>query len=364
MRNYCIYRIACTIQLLCFFFFAVLTVNPYSDVFYGDPDPARNTPDTTCNPDQSSAFTLPVISLVVITILNDGTIITIARDKVVPGMSPQKWDLNEVVVVSTVLGLVACLSSMIILVLAMEANCTNSNVTWLGNLMLPGSNNVVLNKNTDSPIYVAADSLFLSFDQVKTVMYLKVSLSDFLTVFSARCRGFFWERRPGLALGVAFGIATLCSTLLACYWDDIFGLDGLPSEIMIGLHSFPALLTIWVYCILWFFIQDAFKVLTYYILENFIRTEHKERLADLNRVAFASRLVDTDAKAYRARGIGHQASIARQTTMSNVMTVGGPDHQRLQARVDQLERELSRFHQLEHELHQLRQIVNARQQES
>ena len=35
MRNYCIYRIACTIQLLFFFFFAIMTIDPYSDFFYG-----------------------------------------------------------------------------------------------------------------------------------------------------------------------------------------------------------------------------------------------------------------------------------------------------------------------------------------
>jgi H+-transporting ATPase len=30
MRNYCIYRISCTLQLLFFFFFAILTINPTS----------------------------------------------------------------------------------------------------------------------------------------------------------------------------------------------------------------------------------------------------------------------------------------------------------------------------------------------
>ena len=34
----------------------------------------------------------------------------------------------------------------------------------------------------------------LTFNQVQTTMYLKISLSDFLTVFAARTRGFFTER--------------------------------------------------------------------------------------------------------------------------------------------------------------------------
>ena len=35
MRNYCIYRIACTVQLLFFFFFAIMTIDPYAPIFYG-----------------------------------------------------------------------------------------------------------------------------------------------------------------------------------------------------------------------------------------------------------------------------------------------------------------------------------------
>lgn len=63
-----------------------------------------------------AAFTLPVISLVIITILNDGTMITISHDKVIPERRPQRWAMFEVSVISLVLGLVACLSSMIMLV--------------------------------------------------------------------------------------------------------------------------------------------------------------------------------------------------------------------------------------------------------
>jgi H+-transporting ATPase len=62
-----------------------------------------------------------VISLVVITILNDGTIITIAYDKVIPDVRPQKWDLWEVVIISCVLMGVACISSIILLVASMQS---------------------------------------------------------------------------------------------------------------------------------------------------------------------------------------------------------------------------------------------------
>ena len=96
MRNYCLYRISCTIQLLCFFFFAIVAVDPDSDYFYGGSYNSIHGDVGYCKISHNVAFTLPVLSLVVITILNDGTIITIAYDKVIPENRPQKWDMVEV----------------------------------------------------------------------------------------------------------------------------------------------------------------------------------------------------------------------------------------------------------------------------
>ena len=79
----------------CFFFFAIVSIEPNSSTFYGELFPDING-DLTCQINHNVAFTLPVLSLVVITILNDGTIITIAYDKVVPENTPQKWDMGEV----------------------------------------------------------------------------------------------------------------------------------------------------------------------------------------------------------------------------------------------------------------------------
>jgi H+-transporting ATPase len=86
VRNYCMYRISATLSLVGFFFVAVLAYNP-ENYF---PSKQRNigTSSTLFSDESSdeheSVFTLPVIALVMITILNDGTIITICRDYVVP----------------------------------------------------------------------------------------------------------------------------------------------------------------------------------------------------------------------------------------------------------------------------------------
>lgn len=78
MKNYVIYRIACTIELLLFFFIAVLFLHPAT--FNHDPDFKIH-----------DYFKLPVVALVVITILNDGCIISIAYDVVEPPTEPENW---------------------------------------------------------------------------------------------------------------------------------------------------------------------------------------------------------------------------------------------------------------------------------
>jgi H+-transporting ATPase len=285
MRNYCIYRISCTLQLLFFFFFAIISISPTSPTFWG---PTSDSVDGDgCTNDDSgvsdkandkgvpvcprmandSSFTLPVISLVIITILNDGCMITIAHDKVIPEKRPQSWAMFEVTVVSVVLGLVACLSSMVLLVLILRANAyhfkSDNAATFIGRAFGSGGNKE-----------------YVVWMEARTIMYLKISISDFLTLFSARTRVWFWERRPGYALGVACLIATGSSTLLSLFWDDIL---KSPDSYMLGLSKSYACLSTWIYCVLWFLLQDVCKVLTYNVLERLTNDETDRVNSQANR---------------------------------------------------------------------------------
>jgi H+-transporting ATPase len=356
MRNYAIYRIACTLQLLCFFFFAVVSIDPSSQPFYGDrshsnvpcvvngtvltgPASEFAPPEGTVHQDQywcahEAAFVLPVISLVIITILNDGTIISIAHDKVIPANTPQKWDLWEVVIVATVLGLIACLGSMLILVFALQSNgyqyaLNNGDTSFFGNLLGDSTHH------------------YVTWGQAQTIMYLKVSISDFLTVFAARTRSFFWERRPGYALGSAFIFATASSTLLALFWpvsafNDLsygqaYGKQGI-RMLMAPLSNNPyAVVTVWVYCILWFFIQDLLKVATYYVIENYISTENHDRMRAVAQRAQISTMLATEDKHRGLAARMHQpSSLALTSTYSSAND----------ARVKKLEEEIKMLKKL------------------
>jgi len=91
------------------------------------------------------------------------------------------------------------------------------------------------------------------YGKLVTMIYLKVSLSDFLTLFSARTEGPFWSMRPGKLLMGAALVALSLSTCLACVWPE-GELDGVQVE---GLARkggddytlWP--LWIWLFCVFW-----------------------------------------------------------------------------------------------------------------
>jgi H+-transporting ATPase len=238
MKNFITYRVAATLQLLIFFFIAVLAMRPSKFM------PANWQTNNTDFPESwPTFFKMPVLMLMLITLLNDGTLISIGYDSVVPSKMPNVWNLPVLYIVSSVLAGVALLSSLILLYICLDS--------WN-----PGS------------LFVTWNMEGLKYGQITTIIYLKVSISDFLTLFSARTHdGFFWSSTPSPILLGAASLALTLSTILALFWPS-GQLDGLE---VIGLSERQPQIAfyVWVYCIVWWFIQDAAKVLTYYILEKY-----------------------------------------------------------------------------------------------
>ena len=177
--------------------------------------------------------------LMLITLLNDGTLIAIGYDNVIPRDTPEKWNLTALFVVSSVLAGVALISSLILLQVLLNS--------WHNNIFSTG----------------------LSYGQVTTAIYLKVSISDFLTLFSARTGpDFFWKSIPAVILLLAAGFALTLSTILACAWpssyaDDVYTL-GLARREPTGLALY-----VWLYCIAFWFVQDVCKVLIYKVMISY-----------------------------------------------------------------------------------------------
>jgi H+-transporting ATPase len=230
MKNFITYRIAATLQLLVFFFIAVLALRP-----------KEFQPANVLEVDEQEwpeFFRMPVLMLMLITLLNDGTLISIGYDNVIPSKLPNRWNLRVLFLVSSVLAGVALLSSILLLYMCLDSWRENSAFQVIG---IGGIN----------------------YGQITTAIYLKVSISDFLTLFSARTHdGFFWSSRPSNILVVCGSFALFLSTLLACVWPS-GTVDG---QFVSGLarHQPKAMaLYVWLYCIFWWFVQDGCKVLLY-----------------------------------------------------------------------------------------------------
>jgi H+-transporting ATPase len=137
---------------------------------------------------------MPVLMLMLITLLNDGTMITIGygilsflfslhfvpvliflflfADNVIPKNMPERWNLLSLFCLSGILALVALVSSLLLLWFLLSSWQPGSALHGLG----------IGN---------------LSYGQITTAIYLKICISDFLTLFSSRVSGdWFWKTRP------------------------------------------------------------------------------------------------------------------------------------------------------------------------
>jgi H+-transporting ATPase len=222
IRNYLIYRIAATLQLLLFFFIAIFWFRP-----------------STFDPSWPPFFHMPVIMLMLITLLNDGTLIAIGYDNVKPTALPCVWNRPALFLISISLATVALVSSLLLLYLLLA----------LGS----GSN-----------------AAGISYGQITTSIYLKISISDFLTVFSARTGGgWAWnDPQPSLVLLVAAVFALSMSTVLAIAWPASV-IDDVRTEGLGYRRPYELVVYIWLYTLGFWLVQDAAKVAVVHLLSRY-----------------------------------------------------------------------------------------------
>jgi len=101
----------------------------------------------------------------------------------------------------------------------------------------------------------------LQYGQVTTAIYLKVSVSDFLTLFSARTgRDYFWSVKPAPMLFGGCCFALGLSSILALFWPT-GEIDGVAVE---GLsHNVGLFFFVWLYSLVFWFLQDFLKVMAF-----------------------------------------------------------------------------------------------------
>jgi len=244
--NYCTYRVTCSLQLLGFFFIAMVGVNPKSTFTCQGHSDCGEVPNT---------FALPVIALAVIIFLSNLTVVSGVYDKSTGSQKPQRWNLTLVLCNSCLLGTVDVLSSVILLLVCL------SN----------------MNNQSPSNIFQGLGFGSFSYGEVLTIIYLKVSLSSFLTPFVTRTQSFFFSKKPGKLLVLVFVSAGVISTLFAKYWF---------LSVSSGEHRMPGMkqvswglvVLVWVYSLFFCVLQDVLKVAALSVFENYYSLHPEPRL--------------------------------------------------------------------------------------
>jgi H+-transporting ATPase len=191
MNSYAIYRIAETLRVLLLMTLAILFFKFYP---------------------------VTAVMIVMLAVLNDGAILSIAYDNVHYKDKPEAWNMRMVLGISTVLGVIGVVSAF--------------GLFYLGERVFR-----------------------LDRAHIQTLIYLKLSVAGHLTIFLTRTRGPFWSMRPARILWVAVLGTQIVATLIAVY----------------GLFMTPLgwgwAMFVWGYALAWFLLNDRVKLLAYRICD-------------------------------------------------------------------------------------------------
>jgi H+-transporting ATPase len=192
MNNYSIYRIAETIRVLLFITASIIVFQFYP---------------------------VTALMIVLLALLNDAPIMTIAYDNVKYSNAPEKWNMRMILGTATMLGIIGVVSSFGIL-------------------------------------YIGQEMLHLNREVLQSFIYLKLSVAGHLTVFVARTRSHFWSVKPAKPLFLAVVLTQLTATIITVY------------GILLPAMGWELAFLVWGYALAAFVITDFVKVYFYERLKS------------------------------------------------------------------------------------------------
>ena len=193
MNSYAMYRIAETLRVLLFMTLAIVIFNFYP---------------------------LTAIMIVMLALLNDGAILSIAYDNVHYRDQPEAWNMRLVLGIATVLGLVGPIAAF--------------------------------------GLFFLGDRVFhLGHPQLQTMMYLMLSVAGHLTIFQTRTRGPWWSTRPAWIL-----LAAVCGTQAVATLVAVYG------AWLVTPLGWKYAAIVWGYAFAWFLLTDPVKLLAYKVLDT------------------------------------------------------------------------------------------------
>ncbi|BBN04798.1 H+-transporting ATPase [Marchantia polymorpha subsp. ruderalis] len=179
-------------------------------------------------------FDFSPFMVLIIAILNDGTIMTISKDRVKPSPLPDSWKLKEIFAQGVVIGIYLAMMTVLFF---WAANDTHFFENAFG-----------------------VHSLHKNHAELTAAIYLQVSIISQALIFVTRSVGWCFTERPGSLLMCAFVAAQLVATLLSVYANWTFAhIKGIGWK-WAGV--------IWLYSIISFIPLDPIKFAIRYILSG------------------------------------------------------------------------------------------------
>jgi H+-transporting ATPase len=192
MTNYCTYRIAETIRILLFMTASIVIFR---------------------------FFPINALMLVLLALLNDLPIMTIAYDNVKYSDKPEKWDMRTLLGIATFLGIIGVFSTFGIL-------------------------------------YIGLVVLKLNLIVIQSFIYLKLAVAGNMTVFVARTKAHFWSVKPAKQLLFASIAVQFTAIMITVY------------GILLPAMGWELAALVWSYAFSLFVITDFAKVRLYKLLNH------------------------------------------------------------------------------------------------
>ena len=192
MKSYATFRIAETIRIILFMTLSIIVFDFYP---------------------------ITALMIIMLALLNDIPILAIAYDNTRVHQTPVRWNIRELLSISSVLGVCGVISSFLLFFILQEQG--------------------------------------FSEDIIRSLIFLKLIIAGHSTLYVTRAEGWFWEHPwpSPLLFGATFG-TEIVGTLIVVY------------GLMVSPIGWEPALWIWLYALVWFFINDAVKVFTYRILRR------------------------------------------------------------------------------------------------
>ncbi len=192
MKSYSIFRIAETIRIILFMTLAIVVFNFYP---------------------------ISALMIIVLALLNDIPILAIASDNTKVDKNPVRWNMKEILTISSVLGITGVVSSFLLFYILLE--------------------------------------LKFSEEVIQSMFFAKLVIAGHGTIYNTRTDGWFWKKPyPSWLLFNATFLTRVLGTLIAVY------------GIMITPIGWEYAMWMWAYALIWFVFNDVVKVVTYKYLRS------------------------------------------------------------------------------------------------